>query len=62
MKAELINNHFKKPLNKVFDCEVEAYQELDQCDHRQVGRTQVTFAVSSPKYGLGVTGNAFCSM
>lgn len=45
----------KKPLNKVFDCKVEACQELDQCDHRQVRRRQVTFGVSSPKYGLGVT-------
>lgn len=32
MKAELIKNHFKKPLNKVFHCE-----EVYQCDHRQMG-------------------------
>lgn len=28
----------------------------------QVRRRQVAFGVSSPKYGLGVTWNAFCSM
>lgn len=28
----------------------------------QVRRRQVTFGVSSPKYGVGVTWNAFCSM